>query len=92
MTLDEYLRSNNITEQAFADLAGCSQGTINKIRNGNANPTMALLEAIRRASNGAVTPNDYLPFRGEKIAGEIVEGEGSFVASPEAAQMNEAAE
>jgi transcriptional regulator with XRE-family HTH domain len=61
MTLDEYLTQNDLTETEFARLVGCSQGTINKLRNGKTNPTMTMLQAISRATDGAVTPNDFLP-------------------------------
>lgn len=61
MKLDAYIRQTGTTEQALARLVGCSQGTINKLRNGKINPSLDLLNAVFRATNGAVTPNDFLP-------------------------------
>lgn len=61
MRLDDYIRETGATEQEIADATGCSQGTINKLRNGKINPTMQLLIALSTATNGAVTPNDFLP-------------------------------
>jgi transcriptional regulator with XRE-family HTH domain len=69
MRLDAYIKDSGATEQEIAEATGYSQGTINKLRNGKINPTMQLLTAIAKATNGAVTPNDFLPpFRGDKSA------------------------
>jgi transcriptional regulator with XRE-family HTH domain len=60
MKLDEFIRTTDATEQSLADATGYSQGTINRLRNGKINPTLELLEAVMRATDGAVTPNDFL--------------------------------
>ena len=60
MKLDEWLKLSGVTEQTLGEKTRYSQGTINKLRNGKLNPTMKLLEAINKATNGAVTPNDFL--------------------------------
>ena len=61
MKLDEYIRTNDVTEAEIAARASCSQGTVNKIRNGVGNPTFDLLQRISEATGGAFTPNDFLP-------------------------------
>ena len=60
MKLDEVIREKGTTEQAIADATGYSQATINRLRNGKLNPTLELLDAVFKATNGAVTPNDFL--------------------------------
>lgn len=61
MKLDEYIRSNQVTEAALADAADCSQSTVNKVRNGLGNPTFDLLRRISEATGGAFTPSDFDP-------------------------------
>lgn len=58
MKLDDYLRQNNLTEQAFADLIGTSQATVNRYRNGRI-PEPEAMERIVKATTGAVQPNDF---------------------------------
>lgn len=61
MKLDAYIRSNDVTEMKIAELAGCSQSTVNKVRNGLGNPTFALLIRISKATNGEFQPADFEP-------------------------------
>lgn len=61
MKLDAYIRVTGVTEQELSDETGYSQSAINRLRNGEMNPTMKFLAAISKATNGAVTPNDFLP-------------------------------
>lgn len=61
MKLDEYLRINNLTEQAFALLIGTSQATVNRYRNGRI-PEPDAMDRIVKATSGAVTPNDFYGF------------------------------
>ena len=65
MTLDEYLKGHAITEQQLAAATGCSQATINRVRNGKQRPSLDLLESVARATNGAVTPNDFISLEPE---------------------------
>jgi transcriptional regulator with XRE-family HTH domain len=63
MTLDEYLaaeKPNGLTEAVFAARIGSSQPHVNRLRRG-ANPGFSLMERIKKATGGAVTPNDFLP-------------------------------
>jgi transcriptional regulator with XRE-family HTH domain len=67
MKLDHYIKERGVTEQELATATGYSQGTINKLRNGKINPTLELLTRVTEATNGAVTPNDFLPpFRSDE--------------------------
>ena len=61
MKLDAYIKETNTSEQHLADATGYSQATINRLRRGKLNPTLELLSKISVATNGAVTPNDFLP-------------------------------
>ena len=61
MDLATFLTANGTTEQQIAVAVGCSQSTINKIKHGKVNPSLSILRAISAATNGAVTPNDFLP-------------------------------
>lgn len=61
MKLDTYITTTGETESAIAARAGCSQSTVNKIRRGVGNPSFDLLRRICDATNGIVTPNDFLP-------------------------------
>ncbi len=61
MKLDRYLVEHDVTEAALAELAGCSQSTVNKIRRGVGNPTFDLLLRISRATNGRFHPGDFEP-------------------------------
>lgn len=61
MTLDEYIRSTGTTEAAIAAAAGCSQGSVNKVRNGIINPTFDLLRRISEATGGQFKPGDFEP-------------------------------
>lgn len=61
MTLDEFIRSTGTTETAIAALAGCSQATVNRVRNGSVNPTFDVLRRISEATGGQFTPGEYEP-------------------------------
>lgn len=61
MKLDDYISKTGVTEAAIAAAAGCSQSTVNKIRNGVGNPTFGLLARISEATCGAFKPSDFTP-------------------------------
>ncbi|MDR3464189.1 MAG: helix-turn-helix domain-containing protein [Beijerinckiaceae bacterium] len=61
MDLDAYIRSSDATEADIARHAGCSQSSVNKVRNGVGNPTFDLLRRISEATGGAFTPADFQP-------------------------------
>jgi transcriptional regulator with XRE-family HTH domain len=60
MTLDEYLRSNGLTEPAFAAVVGISQSYVNRLRHGECWPPRDLAERITKATKGVVTANDFM--------------------------------
>lgn len=59
--LDTYLKANGIKNAAFALQVGASEATISRLRSGKQTPSYPLLSRIAEATNGAVTPNDFLP-------------------------------
>ncbi|MCP5099895.1 MAG: helix-turn-helix transcriptional regulator [Chloroflexi bacterium] len=59
MTLSDFLESRGFTDSAFADLAGLSQPQINRLRRGASRPSLNAIEAIAKASGGAVSPSDW---------------------------------
>lgn len=70
MTLDEFLRTyehddgrTGLTATAFAAMAGLSQPQVSRLLKGHHNPSLATMDAIRRATGGKVTPNDWLTVR-----------------------------
>lgn len=67
MKLDVYIRSHDVTEAEIARRAGCSQATVNRVRNGIGNPTFDLLRRISEATNGAFTPGEFEP-RTDEVA------------------------
>ena len=58
--LNDYLTANEITEAEFAELIGRNQSSINRLRNGISRPDWETARRIAAATNGAVTPNDFL--------------------------------
>lgn len=65
MTLSDYLSTNKLTLRQFAEAVGRSEATISRIARGRHRPDWETLEAINTATGGLVTPNDFLPKRGE---------------------------
>jgi transcriptional regulator with XRE-family HTH domain len=60
MTIDEYLKSTSTTQAQLGERIGRDQSTVSKLIKGKYNPSMSLLRRIAAATNGAVTPNDFL--------------------------------
>lgn len=58
MTLDDWLKRNNVTETAFAERIGSSQASVNRYRKGRV-PESAIMRRIIIATKGAVTANDF---------------------------------
>jgi hypothetical protein len=61
MTLSEYLSTNKITQAAFAESIGATQQAVGYWVGGERCPQLRLMQRITDATNGAVTPNDFLP-------------------------------
>jgi transcriptional regulator with XRE-family HTH domain len=56
-----YARNTGTTITKIAAASGCSRMTIYRLMRGEQNPTLDLLRRISSATNGVVTPNDFLP-------------------------------
>ena len=63
MTLSEFLTSRSMTDGQFADLVLMDRTTISRLRRGKLAPSFELLSKIAQATDGAVTPNDFLSSR-----------------------------
>lgn len=61
MRLTEYLAANSLKPSAFAAKVGVPASTILRILNRERDPGLELLTKIMAATNGAVTPNDFIP-------------------------------
>lgn len=61
MTLHEYLTSRNLKPSVFAGEIGVPASTITRILSGERSPGLDLLKLIRDNTDGAVSPNDFLP-------------------------------
>jgi transcriptional regulator with XRE-family HTH domain len=60
MTLDQYLANNEIPAATFARELGIDPSSLWRLRRGKARPDWKTIDAIVRATRGAVTPNDFL--------------------------------
>lgn len=61
MTLDEYLRTEGLTEKAFAKIVGVSQPHVHRYRTGESWPSRDAMIRIREATDYQVTSEDFLP-------------------------------
>ena len=60
MTLNDYLTKHDFSDAYFAGLIGCNRTTVSRWRRGVSRPEWEDVQAIVRATSGAVTPNDFL--------------------------------
>jgi transcriptional regulator with XRE-family HTH domain len=60
MTLQQYLTLTGQTQQQFAHLIGVSQMSVSRYASGNRMPRREHLRRILEATQGAVTPTDFL--------------------------------
>jgi transcriptional regulator with XRE-family HTH domain len=58
MTLDDYLKTQNVTEAQFADRIGVHQSTVNRLRTGSI-PSREVMAKIADATNGCVRADDF---------------------------------
>lgn len=59
MTLLEYISSNEISYGAFSKIIGVKPPTVRRYCLGERIPKPSVMERIKSATNGAVTPNDF---------------------------------
>tara|TARA_R110000851_G_scaffold327364_1_gene496779 strand:+ start:215 stop:406 length:192 start_codon:yes stop_codon:yes gene_type:complete len=60
MTLSEYLNYSGKTQIKFAEEVGASAGAVKKWVYGERFPRRAHLSKIKNATQGNVTPNDFI--------------------------------
>lgn len=60
MRLRDFLSDQQMTEADFAASVDLSRETINRLKNGVVWPSRATAEKIATATQGLVTPNDFL--------------------------------
>ena len=61
MTLSDYLDRHGMKRIDFAKAIDVTPGYITSLCNGASWPSRAVMAKIRKATRGAVTPNDFLP-------------------------------
>lgn len=61
MKLSDYLSISGKSAAVFASEIGASVSAVNFWRAGDRTPRIAQMQKIFEATNGAVTPNDFLP-------------------------------
>lgn len=60
MTLQDYLAEHRLTQAGFATRVGATQAAISRWVNGSRLPAWPHLVRINQATDGRVTPNDFL--------------------------------
>ena len=60
MKIDEYLKSQSISQDKFARSLGVSPSHISQIRKGTKNPSVKLAKKIEKISNGTVSVIELL--------------------------------
>lgn len=61
MRLSDYLDLSATTDVAFAACIGRSRTAVSRLRRGETRPDWETARRIAEVTNGAVTPNDFLP-------------------------------
>ena len=67
MHLTSFLETANETDAAFARRIGVSPQALSRYKLGQRRPEWDVLERIKDATDGKVTPNDFLSLPGEAI-------------------------
>jgi transcriptional regulator with XRE-family HTH domain len=60
MRLAEWMDSNGVTDASLGERLGVDRTTISRIRCGRNKPSWDLAAKIKEASDGSVTPDDFL--------------------------------
>lgn len=68
MKLADWIAESGLTQKAFAERVGVSQGRIAQIISGGY-PRKGLAARIALATDGKVTANDFVADQPEKVAG-----------------------
>lgn len=59
MKLDDYLKNQGLTAEAFAAITDISPSNVSKYRSGKLKPKTDAMRKIYAATGGTVTPNDF---------------------------------
>ena len=59
MRLSEFIEQAGLTDAVFGEQCGLSQSQVSRLRNGKSKPSFEAIEAVRGASGGKVSPNDW---------------------------------
>lgn len=69
LTLDDYLRENNVSVEAFASAVGVSRMSVYRWRNREAFPKPVQLHRIVEVTRGKVSADSFLlPAKTEQVA------------------------
>lgn len=63
MKLDQWMTENGVSDLDLAARVGRDRTVISKLRKGQIGPSIEVLGAITRLSDGQVTVEDFLPSR-----------------------------
>lgn len=61
MKLSDWLKTKDMSATAFAKKAELDVSTVTRVINGERRPEWGTLDKIMTATNGEVTPNDFIP-------------------------------
>lgn len=61
MKLADFLKAENLLPSVFAVRLGTPASTVTRLLNGERSPGLDLLAKIKQATDGKVTPDDFMP-------------------------------
>lgn len=59
MTLAEWMKASDVSDEALAEKLGWDRSTISRVRRGKLIPSHGLIAAVVKASNGEVDPATF---------------------------------
>jgi transcriptional regulator with XRE-family HTH domain len=68
MKLKEYLALKDMTDSQFSDVLGKDRSVVTKYRLGTVTPPLEVIAKIEKATNGAVSFQDFLAPPSEAVA------------------------
>ena len=60
MTLTEFLKKHKITQQQFAEIVKCRQGTVSRLCRGSTRPSLRLAHRIEVATGGKIPATSWV--------------------------------
>jgi transcriptional regulator with XRE-family HTH domain len=70
MKLSAWLSDKGVSDADFGAMIGRSRSAVSRLRREETQPDWETAAKIREATNGAVTPNDFLPEPSADASGE----------------------